>query len=88
MSYFDQLAPFIQEWIYREQWDTLREVQIEAIKIILETDNHLLLATATASGKTEAAFFPALTKLYQNPSATIGILYVSPLKALIIDQHK
>lgn len=88
MSYFDKLAPFIQNWIYREQWNNLREVQIEAIKIILETESHLLLATATASGKTEAAFFPALTKLFQNPSATIGILYISPLKALINDQHK
>lgn len=85
---FDRLAPFIQEYIYKKGWSELREVQVEAAKTLFETDHHLLLASGTASGKTEAAFFPTLTKLYENPSASIGILYIGPLKALINDQFE
>jgi len=86
MNVFDKLAPYIQDYIYRERWDELREVQVAACDIIFNSDNNLLLATGTASGKTEAAFLPTLTKLYENPSASVGILYISPLKALINDQ--
>ena len=46
----------------------------------------MLLTASTASGKTEAAFFPILTLLDENPSSTVGILYIAPLKALINDQ--
>lgn len=84
--YFTRLAPYIQDFIYRKRWDELREIQVEACRTILDTDHHLLLCSGTASGKTEAAFLPALTKLWENPSASVGILYVSPLKALINDQ--
>ena len=40
----------------------------------------------SASGKTEAAFLPVLTQVSEKPSASIGVLYISPLKALINDQ--
>lgn len=83
---FNRYAEFIQEWIYREEWDEIREVQKEAAKIIFKTKNHLLLCTSTASGKTEACLFPALTLLKENPSASVGVLYIGPLKALINDQ--
>ena len=86
MNVFDRLAPYIQDFIYRERWDELREVQVAACDIIFNTDNNLLLATGTASGKTEAAFLPTLTILYEEPSSSVGILYISPLKALINDQ--
>ncbi len=87
-SVFDRLAPFIQEYIYRKGWSELREVQVEAARTLFETDHHLLLASGTASGKTEAAFFPALTELYNDPPSSIGILYIGPLKALINDQFE
>ena len=83
---FYKLAPFIQEYIYKQGWTELRAVQVEACRVIFETDDHLLLATGTASGKTEAAFLPVLTLLHQNPAHTIGALYIGPLKALINDQ--
>lgn len=86
MNVFERLAPYIQDFIYRERWDELREVQVAACDIIFNTDNNLLLATGTASGKTEAAFLPTLTRLYEEPSSSVGILYISPLKALINDQ--
>lgn len=85
---FERYAPFIQEYIYRKQWTDLREVQVEACEAILDTDDHVIIASGTASGKTEAAFFPVLTSLYQNHSDTIGVMYIGPLKALINDQFE
>jgi ATP-dependent helicase Lhr and Lhr-like helicase len=83
---FSRLAPFIQEYIYHHNWSELRPVQIAACKVIFDTDAHLLVAAGTASGKTEAAFLPILTLLYENPPQTIGALYIGPIKALINDQ--
>jgi ATP-dependent Lhr-like helicase len=83
---FARLAPFIQEYIYTHGWTELRQVQVEACRVIFDTDAHLLLAAGTASGKTEAAFLPILTQIYQHPPQTVGILYISPIKALINDQ--
>ncbi|WP_017315782.1 DEAD/DEAH box helicase [Mastigocladopsis repens] len=85
---FSRLAPFIQEYIYNHKWTELRAVQIEACQVIFNTDAHLLVAAGTASGKTEAAFLPVLTLLHENPSNTIGALYIGPIKALINDQFE
>lgn len=83
---FERLAPFIKEYIYRHGWEELRTVQTEAARVIFETDSNLLLTTATASGKTEAAFFPILSELYEHPSESFAVLYIAPLKSLINDQ--
>lgn len=85
---FERYAPFIQEYIYRKKWTDLREVQIEACEAIMDTNKHVIVASGTASGKTEAVFFPMLTMLDKNPSNSIGIMYISPLKALINDQFE
>ena len=87
-SAFERYAPFIQEYIYRKKWTDLREVQVEACEAILDTNKHVIIASGTASGKTEAAFFPILTLLDQRPSDSIGIMYIGPLKALINDQFE
>lgn len=86
MNAFDRLAPFIKDYIYKNKWDELREIQVAACDVILNSDDNLLLASGTASGKTEAAFLPILTDLFDSPSKTIGVLYISPLKSLINDQ--
>jgi len=85
---FDRFAPFIQEYIYTHDWTELRQIQIETSQVIFDTDAHLLVAAGTASGKTEAAFLPVLTLLHHNPATTIGVLYISPIKALINDQFE
>lgn len=83
---FYQLAPFVQEFIYRHRWDKLRDFQIEAIAAILGAPQHVLICSATASGKTEAALLPIITRLHEDPPRSIGALYIGPLKALINDQ--
>ncbi|UQT40539.1 hypothetical protein M5E89_06490 [Acidaminococcus intestini] len=49
----------MQDFIYRNGWDELRPIQVAAGDAIFHTDDNLLLTASTASGKTEAAFFPS-----------------------------
>ncbi len=86
MNVFERYAPFIQDYIYRSGWKSLRAVQNAAGDAIFGTDQNVLLTASTASGKTEAAFFPILTLLEEEPSKSVGVLYIAPLKALINDQ--
>ena len=86
MNVFERYAPFIQDYIYRSGWQALRGVQNAAGSAIFGTEDNVLLTASTASGKTEAAFFPILTLLEEDPPASVGVLYIAPLKALINDQ--
>lgn len=88
MDAFKRLAPFIQDFIYQSKWEELRGNQVAACEVIFDSDDNLLLSSGTASGKTEAAFLPVLTELYNKPSKSVGVMYISPLKALINDQFK
>ena len=63
MNVFDRYAPFIQDYIYRSGWQMLRGVQNAAGEAIFGGQDNVLLTASTASGKTEAAFFPILTLL-------------------------
>ncbi len=83
---FSRFSPFIQEYIYRNGWNELREVQLKAADVIFNTDDDLLLTSSTASGKTEAVFFPILTELTEAPPQSFAVLYIAPLKSLINDQ--
>ncbi|MDE6590973.1 MAG: DEAD/DEAH box helicase, partial [Oscillospiraceae bacterium] len=86
MGIFERYAPFVQEYIYRNGWESLRAIQVAAAEAIFNTDDHVLLTASTASGKTEAAFFPIITLFSEDPPASVGCVYVGPLKALINDQ--
>lgn len=85
---YRRFPTFIREYIYRSGWEELREVQMQAAETLLETGNNLLLSSGTASGKTEAAFFPIITDLMDHPPVRggISVLYIAPLKSLINDQ--
>lgn len=86
MNIFDHYAPFVQEYIYRNGWESLRAIQVAAAEVIFRTDDNLLLTASTASGKTEAAFFPIITLFSEDPPSSVGCIYIGPLKALINDQ--
>lgn len=84
-SSFHLLDERIQRCIWAEGWEALRDAQEAAIPLIVKADRDVIVAAATAAGKTEAAFLPALTHLLQSDPPGL-IVYISPLKALINDQ--
>ena len=85
---FSLFPDFIKEYIYSHGWTELREIQLEAAHAIFETDDNLLISSSTASGKTEAAFFPIIADIATSPECknSISVLYIAPLKSLINDQ--
>src|ERR1700704_2348165 len=83
---FDRLHPEIRRWIYQKRWSELRDVQAQAIDAILGHDDDVVISAATASGKTEAAFFPILTQTIDDHEDGFRTMYVGPLKALTNDQ--
>lgn len=86
MRAFDRYATFVQEYIYQNHWENLRSIQVAAADAIFNTDENVLLTASTASGKTEAAFFPIITLFSEDMPSSVGCIYIGPLKALINDQ--
>lgn len=86
MDIFERYAPFVQDFIYRNNWTSLRAIQAAAGEAVFNTDENVLLSASTASGKTEAAFFPILTLFSEDMPRSVGAVYIGPLKALINDQ--
>ena len=84
-SSFFLLDDRIQRWIWESGWDELKDVQEQSIPIVLNGEHDVIIAAATASGKTEAAFLPILTRLLKSKEPKC-VIYISPLKALINDQ--
>ena len=84
---YDLLSRDMRKYIFEKGWPSLTKIQDATIKHIFATDNNLILAAPTASGKTEAAFLPTISKS-QDIKTKLKILYISPLIALINDQFK
>ena len=87
MSAFDRLSSPIREYIWDKKWASLRPIQEAAINQFYDTENNLLISAPTASGKTEAAFLPSMSKVSDWRDG-VKIIYVSPLIALINDQFR
>ncbi len=85
---FDLLDERVKRWVWRQGWTGFREIQERAIPAILPGTKDVLLASTTASGKTEAAFLPLLSRAVQREASGFRILYVGPLRALINDQFR
>lgn len=84
---FARLAQPLQRALWERGWTGLRDNQVAALPLILDTRDDVVISAATAAGKTEAAFLPLLTRLWQGKEPSSGlILYVAPVKALINDQ--
>lgn len=84
---YDLLSRDMREFIYKKGWPSLTKIQDAAIRQMYESENNLILAAPTASGKTEAAFLPAISKA-EDIKNKLKILYISPLIALINDQFE
>lgn len=86
---FGRLHPAVQRWVWRQGWAEIRDLQERAIPAILDEDCDVILAAATAGGKTEAAFLPVVSRLAEREPERTGfrVLCLSPLKALINDQY-
>ncbi len=82
---FELLSEPIRRYVRDKRWESLRPIQAAAIERILSSDDNYILASRTASGKTEAAFLPILSKIDFKETG-IQVLYISPLIALINDQ--
>ena len=83
---FALLHTQIQYWIWQQEWNELRDVQEQAIPVILGHEADIIISASTASGKTEAAFLPILTHMLEREGGLGLTLYISPLTALINDQ--
>ena len=84
---FDQLDRTVRRWVWRQQWNALRDIQERAVAPILN-GRDVLISSATASGKTEAAFLPICSALAEDAAESLGVIYIAPLKALINDQQR
>ncbi len=83
MTDFEQLHPAIQHHIVNSLgWRQLRPTQVQAISPILNR-YHVLILAPTAGGKTEAAFFPVLSRMLAEKWNALSVLYVCPIKALL-----
>lgn len=85
MTAYELLSEPIRRYVKDRKWEKFTPIQSAAIVKIMTTDNNYVLASRTASGKTEAAFLPIFSKVdFNQPGAQV--LYISPLIALINDQ--
>ncbi len=84
---FDRLDPALQYHIVNSiGWPGLREVQEACIEPVLAGQN-IIVQAQTAGGKTEAAFFPLISRMLTEHWKPLSIIYLSPLKALINNQE-
>jgi ATP-dependent Lhr-like helicase len=65
----------------------LRPVQLLTIEAVLAGKNCIVLAP-TAGGKTEAAFFPVLSRMDTESWSPVGAIYLSPIRALLNNQEE
>jgi ATP-dependent Lhr-like helicase len=76
----------LTDWFAAKGWQPRRH-QLEMLKAA-RRGAHALLVAPTGSGKTLAGFLPSLVELIENPTDTLHTLYVSPLKALVVDVQR
>ena len=91
MNAFDRYAPFIQDFIYSHDWESLRSIQVAAADSIFNTQDNVLLTASPASDIPVWHWHGDVSqshkaKLIKKPS---GILQITPesLEALLIHKH-
>ncbi len=87
MTAFEALHSSLQYHVVNTlEWRSLRPLQEAAIPPLL-AGHHALLIAPTAGGKTEAAAFPLLSRMLQEDWASLSVLYICPLRALLNNLH-
>jgi ATP-dependent helicase Lhr and Lhr-like helicase len=88
VSAFDRLSPALQYQITQTLGiSELRPVQEVTIPHVLDGKNCVVLAP-TAGGKTEAAFFPVLSRVDAEDLRPVSVIYTSPIRALLNNQEE
>ncbi len=83
MSNFERLHPALRHHIVNSLgWRELRPFQDAVISPVLD-GQHLIVLAPTAGGKTEAAFFPVLSRMLSESWTGLSVLYLCPIKALL-----
>jgi ATP-dependent Lhr-like helicase len=83
VSNFDQLHPALQYHIVNSLgWRELRPFQ-EAVIPSLLAGQHSIILAPTAGGKTEAAFFPTVSRMLTEGWSGLSVLYICPIKVLL-----
>jgi hypothetical protein len=84
---FDRLSGALQYQIVNTLgFTSLRPVQEMTIDAVLDGDDCVVLAP-TAGGKTEAAFFPLISRMSEEDWRPTSVLYLSPIRALLNNQE-
>jgi hypothetical protein len=85
---FGRLSPAVQYQVVNGLgFSGLRPVQEQTIDAILDDQNCVVLAP-TAGGKTEAAFFPLLSRMDAEDWKPVSVIYVAPIRALLNNQEE
>ena len=77
----DLLSPEVREAARRRGFAELSEAQEQAIPLLLDGKN-LVLVAPTGTGKTESAVFPVFDRLLKVPGPGFKALYITPLRSL------
>jgi ATP-dependent Lhr-like helicase len=82
----ERFHPAVRDW-FRTSFAAPTPAQAQAWPAIKKRDSTLLMAP-TGSGKTLAAFLSSIDDLLQRPAGGCRVVYVSPLKALVVDVER
>lgn len=88
MNTFHLLSNTMQKKVWEMGWSSFTPIQEKSIPAIINTKHHVIISSATASGKTEAAFLPILSLIEKEAKDHLKVIYISPLKALINNQFE
>lgn len=77
----ERLHPGLRRRIAESKWH-FSDIQRRAIPAVLDGGD-LVIEAPTAGGKTEAVFWPALTRAASAQGDSVRVLYLAPLRALL-----
>jgi ATP-dependent Lhr-like helicase len=77
----DLLCPAVREVVRKRGFSELSEAQEQAIPLLLDGGN-LILVAPTGTGKTESAMLPVFDRLLETVGPGFKAVYITPLRSL------